>query len=121
MNSDIEARIRARAHAIWEEEGRPDGRSEEHWARATREVAEQDAAGAARVEAAPVEPPPAEPVASGAAAVQAEPTEETVPAAKKKPATRRSSAKKAATPTGEETAADAAPVRKPRSRKSVSA
>jgi hypothetical protein len=26
-----EHRIRLRAYEIWEEEGRPDGRSEEHW------------------------------------------------------------------------------------------
>jgi hypothetical protein len=28
-------RITEIAHKIWEEEGRPDGRSEDHWARAT--------------------------------------------------------------------------------------
>lgn len=29
-----EERIRAIAYAIWEEEGRPDGRAEEHWLKA---------------------------------------------------------------------------------------
>ena len=29
-----EERIRAIAYAIWEEEGRPEGRAEEHWFRA---------------------------------------------------------------------------------------
>ena len=33
-----EERIRRRAHEIWEREGRPEGRHEEHWARARREV-----------------------------------------------------------------------------------
>jgi hypothetical protein len=30
--------IRRRAYAIWEEEGRPDGRDREHWARASAEA-----------------------------------------------------------------------------------
>jgi len=29
--ADLERRIRARAHAIWEEEGRPQGRAQDHW------------------------------------------------------------------------------------------
>ena len=33
-----EQRIRERAHALWEREGRPEGRNEEHWAQACREV-----------------------------------------------------------------------------------
>ena len=33
-----EERIRRRAHAIWEREGRPEGRREEHWAQARREI-----------------------------------------------------------------------------------
>ena len=38
MSADREARIRQRAHAIWVKEGRPDGRHEEHWHRASREI-----------------------------------------------------------------------------------
>jgi Protein of unknown function (DUF2934) len=34
----IEDRIRRRAHEIWEREGRPEGRREEHWAQARREI-----------------------------------------------------------------------------------
>ena len=34
----LEEKISHRARAIWEEEGRPDGRAEEHWARAQREL-----------------------------------------------------------------------------------
>lgn len=33
-----EHRIRLRAYEIWEEEGKPDGRAEEHWMRARREL-----------------------------------------------------------------------------------
>jgi len=35
---DQEQRVRERAHQIWEEEGCPDGRAKEHWARACREL-----------------------------------------------------------------------------------
>jgi hypothetical protein len=34
--------IAARAYAIWEQEGRPDGRSIEHWHRAERELSTVD-------------------------------------------------------------------------------
>lgn len=33
-----EQRIRERAHALWEREGGPEGRNEEHWAQACREI-----------------------------------------------------------------------------------
>lgn len=38
MVVDSEQLIRARAYQIWEEEGHPDGREHEHWARAEREL-----------------------------------------------------------------------------------
>ncbi len=37
-----EERIRARAHAIWQREGCPDGRDREHWDMATEEIAIED-------------------------------------------------------------------------------
>jgi hypothetical protein len=40
--ADLEARIRARAHRIWEEEGRPEGREAEHWEKARILVAIED-------------------------------------------------------------------------------
>lgn len=44
---DWEHRIRERAHRIWEEEGRPIGRHEQHWQRACSEIdAETRQAGA---------------------------------------------------------------------------
>jgi hypothetical protein len=33
-----EANVRERAYAIWEEEGRPDGRALDHWERAYHEI-----------------------------------------------------------------------------------
>lgn len=44
MQDDREARIRDRAHAIWEEEGRPEGRDREHWERAAAEVEAEERA-----------------------------------------------------------------------------
>ncbi len=43
---DRDARIRAIAYSIWEEEGQPDGKSEEHWLRACElvDMAESQAA-----------------------------------------------------------------------------
>lgn len=38
MTNDREERIRKRAHEIWEQEGQPAGRHDEHWDKATREV-----------------------------------------------------------------------------------
>ena len=38
MNLDKQTLIEQRAYALWQREGRPHGRHEEHWHRATREV-----------------------------------------------------------------------------------
>jgi hypothetical protein len=46
MAMSREEKIRAKAQAIWEAEGRPEGRAAEHWAQAEREVAgDEEAAG----------------------------------------------------------------------------
>lgn len=36
--TDIDERIRERAHRIWLEEGRPEGRAAEHWAAARHQI-----------------------------------------------------------------------------------
>lgn len=38
-----EQKIRERAHAIWEREGCPDGKQDDHWHRAARELADETA------------------------------------------------------------------------------
>ncbi|MGM4986151.1 DUF2934 domain-containing protein [Rhizobium sp. 11_C7_N12_5] len=43
---DLHTRIKARAHQLWESEGRPDGREAEHWDQAQRELADEDGSGA---------------------------------------------------------------------------
>jgi hypothetical protein len=43
MADEHERRIRERAHAIWEEEGRPDGREQQHWREAERQLAAEAA------------------------------------------------------------------------------
>jgi hypothetical protein len=46
---DLQERIRERARAIWEREGRPEGRHDEHWRQAENEInAESDAASVER-------------------------------------------------------------------------
>ena len=47
METEIEERIRARAYAIWEQEGRPDGKHLEHWSRAKRLIAAEELRAAA--------------------------------------------------------------------------
>ena len=42
MDPEIEERIRARAHVIWEKEGRPHGKHLEHWERAKRLIAAEE-------------------------------------------------------------------------------
>ncbi|HVC51475.1 MAG TPA: DUF2934 domain-containing protein [Stellaceae bacterium] len=48
MSTEWEVRVRARAYAIWEAEGQPHGRHEDHWHRAAREITGEDAASAPR-------------------------------------------------------------------------
>lgn len=38
MQDNLEQLIRAQAHRLWEEEGRPEGRAEAHWYAARRLV-----------------------------------------------------------------------------------
>lgn len=38
MSTNREDRIRARAHELWEQEGRPEGAGERHWTQAANEV-----------------------------------------------------------------------------------
>jgi len=52
MHSDRETRIRDRAQAIWEEEGRPEGRDREHWERAAAEVDGEERTGEPEPESA---------------------------------------------------------------------
>jgi hypothetical protein len=44
MTDDRQHRIRQRAHAIWENQGRPHGADSQHWEQATREIDAEDAA-----------------------------------------------------------------------------
>ncbi|WP_352541121.1 MULTISPECIES: DUF2934 domain-containing protein [unclassified Mesorhizobium] len=42
--TDRQERIRQRAHAIWEQAGRPDGAHQQHWDQATAEIDAETAA-----------------------------------------------------------------------------
>ncbi len=39
MDEELQKRIRERAHQLWEQEGRPEGRAGEHWEQARAELA----------------------------------------------------------------------------------
>jgi hypothetical protein len=56
MDHDRDQRIRARAHAIWEREGRPDGRETEHWQLALEEIEREDSGSGPRALSEPSEP-----------------------------------------------------------------
>jgi Protein of unknown function (DUF2934) len=55
-NALPEESVKARAYALWEEEGRPDGKHLEHWRRAASETASELAPAPAL---APTKAPPA--------------------------------------------------------------
>ena len=65
MTDDRDARIRARAHEIWEAEGQPDNKAEEHWQRAVAEIAAEDAAAEAKPRKRAAPRKPAAPRATG--------------------------------------------------------
>ena len=58
-NSIVEEKVKSRAYAIWEDEGRPEGKHLEHWERARRE------AGASKPTPAPAAAPQAAPRRNG--------------------------------------------------------
>jgi Protein of unknown function (DUF2934) len=53
MAGDREARIRARAHELWEKEGRPEGEEKRHWEHAAREIEREDAGSKTTAKRAP--------------------------------------------------------------------
>ncbi|MCO5066217.1 MAG: DUF2934 domain-containing protein [Rhizobiaceae bacterium] len=44
MSANRDERIRQRAHAIWDREGRPEGAAQRHWQQAEQEIAQEDSA-----------------------------------------------------------------------------
>jgi hypothetical protein len=76
---DREERIRERAHALWIEEGRPEGSEERHWLQAAAEIDAQDA--------------PKAPAKKPAAKKAAAPAAKKAPAEKKAPAAKKATAK----------------------------
>ena len=47
MSNEKDQRIRIRAHELWEREGRPDGKEQDHWLEASRQI-EAEVSGAAK-------------------------------------------------------------------------
>jgi hypothetical protein len=42
MDEELQRRIRERAHRLWEQEGKPEGRADEHWEQARTELADDE-------------------------------------------------------------------------------
>jgi len=121
MNEGPEKSIHARAYEIWEKEGRPEGRDQDHWLRA-----EQEIAGKSSVESPMLE---SEPTSRDAAS--AEPAFDAGPVAQDAPETQVptdspvraeiSPAATSATPEPSSSAKGAAPAAKPAKSRSVKA
>jgi hypothetical protein len=94
MNRSKRDEIAARAHQIWEEEGRPPNKAEEHWRRAEQEVARQERSeqmgGAERAPTREVDTRPAPPVDAAPPLEGASNTPEDAAAKKAKAKTGRS-------------------------------
>ncbi|RZF29026.1 DUF2934 domain-containing protein [Paraburkholderia sp. UYCP14C] len=57
MDQELEARIRTRAYQIWENDPSPEGRADDHWEEARRQIEAEGAVnGAVNGAAAPQEP-----------------------------------------------------------------
>lgn len=78
MSEDREHRIRKRAHAIWESQGRPHGSDREHWDQATKEIDAAEGAVNGVAAKTPAKPKAAKPAAAPKVAKAAK-----APAAKK--------------------------------------
>lgn len=63
---DKEQRVRARAHEMWEQEGRPEGSHERHWTEAERQVAAESTGTKKPARKAPVKKAAAAPAAAPA-------------------------------------------------------
>jgi DUF2934 family protein len=94
MITELEHRIRERAHTIWEREGRPADRAEVHWSLAIAEIAAEAPKPAAPTPAA-AKKAPAKPRAkvAAAAAPKVEKAEKAEKAPKAKPAPKPTAAK----------------------------
>ena len=55
MDADREDRIRQRAHQLWEEQGRPEGRQADHWDQARTEFGNAEAPPTPRLQEDPPE------------------------------------------------------------------
>lgn len=55
MAAERDNKIRQRAHQLWEDEGRPEGRHAEHWDQASSEIGDDDTPPAPRLQEDPPE------------------------------------------------------------------
>jgi Protein of unknown function (DUF2934) len=57
MTATREQRIREKAHALWEQEGRPAGQESRHWEEAEKQVTEADSIAAGEASKNPTDEP----------------------------------------------------------------
>jgi hypothetical protein len=81
MDENLELRIRERAYEIWENEGRPEGREDEHWQQARMEYSEAREEAPARNAGDPGARDPMPPTTSAAAGAGEQPMSGAAPAA----------------------------------------
>jgi len=69
MIDDRQERIRLRAHRLWEDDGKPEGKEQEHWEQASREI-EAEAEESDRTSGAASEQGPAQPIGGLSSSLQ---------------------------------------------------
>lgn len=113
MSQTLQERIRERAYHIWNGSGRPDGRDEQFWLQAEREIVAETATASTSATTVPTAPAE-EPAALAATAVTAAPTVTAAPAeepaAKKAPKKAARLVAKAKAAAAKRTSADAIPL-----------
>jgi hypothetical protein len=74
VTDDRQERIRRRAHAIWEQAGRPEGAHQQHWDQATAEIDSEAAKPKAKAASKKPAPPTAAKASKPKAAATAKPS-----------------------------------------------
>jgi hypothetical protein len=111
---DVEERVRQRAYQIWEREGRPEGREQDHWDLARQEIAIEDNIGdtllpnpSSGPDDTVIHPEPVEPLL--AAETLAEDTGGPTEQSEEQPLPKKTRARRAAAATDTETTTTKAP------------
>lgn len=87
MDGDLEHRIRERAYELWEAEGQPEGREDQHWRQAQADITEAQGKAAktktGTAKTATARKPTAKPAPTKAASAKSATAKRTAPAKKR--------------------------------------